>query len=251
MSQKPNEIHVRPVKPILYLTITISTIFFIYTFVYLENVPKQKYCHISSILTFQQTNIENLHYKKPEITDKTKFLFPIYPYGPNNQVHSFFESLKVAEVLNRTLVLTPMYRHSTDNRADKDPYISPYLRMDMPTILQKYALANADDALQACNYKFDKMVLVKKRKDGKRARLFQEYFGIKIPKWKKPKFEKLEVRTDAEIIEKFGSEDKCVIMYQPFKNVLNSIGNYELLRFPKFVYDIAQRFEGNDKYREV
>ena len=110
MSQKPNEIHVRPVKPLLYLTITISTIFLIYTFVYLENVPKQKYCHISSILTFQQTNIENLHYKKPEITDKTKFLFPIYPYGPNNQVHSFFESLKVAEVLNRTLVLTPMYR---------------------------------------------------------------------------------------------------------------------------------------------
>ena len=108
-----------------------------------------------------------------------------------------------------------------------------------------YALANADDALEACEYKYDKLLLLKKRKDGKRARLFQEYFGVKIPKWKKPNYgvDKLELRSDKEILDRFGGDEKCVIMYQPFKNILNTIASYELLRFPKFVYDIASRFD--------
>ena len=247
--EKDIELNVRA-KPnqLLYLIIVLSLVYSVYLFVYLEDQKPQKYCHISSIMTYQQINTENLNYKRAIITEDTQFLFPIFPYGPNNQVHSFFESLKVAEVLNRTMVLTPMYRHSTDTKSDRDPYISPYLRMDMPTILQRYTLANPDDALEACGYKFDKLLISKKRKDWKRARLFQEYFGINIPKWKKPSFEKLEVHTDQEILNYYHTDEKCVIMYQPFKNILNLIGEYELLRFPKFVYDIASRFETTNNY---
>merc|ERR1711920_394626 len=106
----------------------------------------------------------------------------------------------------------------------------------MPTILQDYPLANADEALEKCGYSYDSMFIVKKRKDGKRGRLFKEYFGIKIPQWKKPKFEngmdKLEIYNDDDILRNFGgNNDKCVIMYQPFKNVVNLNVDYKYLRF--------------------
>lgn len=49
-------------------------------------------------------------------TNSDSFLFPILKWGPTNQVDGLFESIKLAVITNRTLVLPPMYVHFTDHR---------------------------------------------------------------------------------------------------------------------------------------
>ena len=47
--------------------------------------------------------------------DKTKFLVPILPWGPVEQLRGFRESLLMAFYLNRTLCVPPFWREKAQN----------------------------------------------------------------------------------------------------------------------------------------
>ena len=44
----------------------------------------------------------------------SKFLMPVLPYGPNNQLRGFRETIILAIKLNRTVVMPPFYKHRSD-----------------------------------------------------------------------------------------------------------------------------------------
>ena len=48
------------------------------------------------------------------VTDSEKFILPHLKWGPTNQVFGMFESMQFALDTNRTLVIPPIFRHSTD-----------------------------------------------------------------------------------------------------------------------------------------
>ena len=46
--------------------------------------------------------------------DPNKFIMPVLPYGPNNQLRGFRETIILAIKLNRTVVMPPFYKHRSD-----------------------------------------------------------------------------------------------------------------------------------------
>ena len=44
----------------------------------------------------------------------SRFLLNLSPYGPNNQIRGFRDSVMLAIYLNRTIILPPWFRHDTD-----------------------------------------------------------------------------------------------------------------------------------------
>ena len=48
-----------------------------------------------------------------------RFLIPVLPFGPNNQIRGLRESMYIAIALNRTLIMPPFFKHKrNDNQAD-------------------------------------------------------------------------------------------------------------------------------------
>lgn len=220
--------------------ITITLLVHIFTIQKTLHSKSSKYCHNTAITSNQLLD--------RQLDPEEKFLFPIFPYGPNNQVKSFFESLKVAEILNRTLVMTPMFRHSSDEKESTDPFIPPYLRLNIPEIASKHRLAKDSDAIHACQYSYDRILYTKKRKEKNRLNNFNAYYGIKLPAFKKPKFDKLQLFGDQQIRATYSTPEKCVIFLGSFNTIMNPIQGYDLLKFPDFIYEYANHFSNYQKY---
>lgn len=128
-----------------------------------------------------------------DLTDQ-QLLIPIYANGPNNQVKSFYEAANLASVLNRTLVLTPMYRHNTDEYYKTDPFVPLSLRLDLTQLashLPKIKLTNDDPAMQACHYSLSSSPLFvsKKQRNKDRYDLFSKYYGVSVPELSRPEFQ--------------------------------------------------------------
>ena len=58
-------------------------------------------------------NTKTAQTQKTLPNNSTEFLVPLLKWGPTNQVYGFFESAQLAFILNRTLVIPPMYQHHT------------------------------------------------------------------------------------------------------------------------------------------
>ena len=62
----------------------------------------------------------------------SRFLIPVFTYGPNNQLHGFRESIFMAIKLNRTIVTPAFYKHSRNDATssdDGDAVVPSYLRL--------------------------------------------------------------------------------------------------------------------------
>lgn len=185
-----------------------------------------------------------------------KFLFAVLPNGPNNQVESFFESYEVANALNMSFVLPPMFRHKSDSNND-DPYIPLKLRLDADYLRKtRPRLVDADDAFYQCGYKITKALYTKNRLDKSVTEKFQKYYGIKnqnFPKLYNPKLAeyKMQFLSNDQIRQFYQNEiknHKCVLLVGSFKSVLHRRIEYDELKFPKFIYDYADEFSKNTVY---
>ena len=59
-------------------------------------------------------NVKPLNHMNPE-----KFIMSLSPFGPNNQIRGFRDTLILAKYLNRTVILPPWVRHPSDPASDK------------------------------------------------------------------------------------------------------------------------------------
>ena len=198
----------------------------------------------------------------------TRYLFGVYPYGPNNQVKSFQETLQVAKLTNRTMVMTTMFRHQQDPSLSKDPYVSTELRMDIDALIkseksktekfEKFGgkepgvrFASAEKAFSNCNFQIEKQVYTKAKHDKGRMEYFEKYYQVKLPKFNIPSEMKnlkyLELEDDQDVIEYFEHFDdvNCLAILTPYNNIRKVDYNFENSKFPKYIYDLLEDFSEN------
>ena len=111
------------------------------------------------------------------------FLIPVLPYGPNNQLRGFRETIILAIKLNRTVVMPPFYKH----RSDPSPgeISSPWRKVDENMLRKFITVASAEMMASACGGKFDIALTAREESAdaaGKVKRIQQlENFSERVP----------------------------------------------------------------------
>ena len=81
------------------------------------------------------------------------FLIPVLPYGPNNQLRGFRETIILAIKLNRTVVMPPFYKHRSDPSPGEISF--PWRKVDENMLRKFITVASAEMMASACGGKFD------------------------------------------------------------------------------------------------
>lgn len=70
--------------------------------------------------------------------DTTRFLVPVLPFGPNNQMRGFREALFMAIATNRTIILPPFFKHMRNDASanSNDIIVDAYHRLDVEILRQ-------------------------------------------------------------------------------------------------------------------
>ena len=65
------------------------------------------------------------------------YLINLSPFGPNNQLRGFRDTLVLAIYLNRTIVMPPFFKHRTDSSVEREGYLyqDPREKLDQLTPL--------------------------------------------------------------------------------------------------------------------
>jgi len=123
-----------------------------------------------------------------------KYLIPVLPYGPNNQLRGFRETMILAIKLNRTVVMPPFYKHRSDPSPGEISY--PWRKIDEDELRRFISVASPEEFRQNCHDKFD--VSFTAREDSgeaagklKRLELLEHFTKMKVlrdPNSEKEKF---------------------------------------------------------------
>lgn len=192
--------------------------------------------------------------------DTEKFILGIYPYGPNNQIMSFFETLQIAKVLNRTMIMTTMFRHQYDPQIYHDPFINPWLRLNFQEIQKSFPeikFVSADEGLARCNFKFDP-IYFKLKKSKSRYSFFQDYYQMSLggyrPNLQLKKEKLLTFDNNSEILDYFSNNlpsgqtydyqaGKCLFLMFPFRSVKKLDLTYDALKFPSYIQNLTSKIK--------
>eukprot|EP00118_Oscarella_pearsei_P012991 m.99319 g.99319 ORF g.99319 m.99319 type:complete len:462 (+) comp37063_c0_seq1:104-1489(+) len=88
------------------------------------------------------------------------FLLPALLYGPNNQYHGLKESIALAHMLNRRLVIPPFYTHYTEK--DKEmPIIDARHVLDVDRLSSAFGAVSLEVFQRACHRRADVFFLSK------------------------------------------------------------------------------------------
>ena len=89
--------------------------------------------------------------------DPTRFLIPVFTYGPNNQLHGFRETVFMAIKLNRTVILPPFFKHVRNDATveSQNEIVPAFLRLDVAKLRQTVSLLPPETVAEACNRRFD------------------------------------------------------------------------------------------------
>ena len=70
-------------------------------------------------------------------------LLTVLTYGPNNQLRGFRESIFIAEMLNRTIVVPPFFKHDRTDKTiqDNGNLVNPWDRIDFESLSKISSLA--------------------------------------------------------------------------------------------------------------
>lgn len=165
------------------------------------------------------------------VASYSKIIIPILPYGPNNQLRGFRETVYLASKLNRVIVPPPFFKHyrtdSTSAGFDNSMIIDPWHRIDINRLAAKFPVMSTDQISSHCNGTFD--VFFKSKKfycNGKNQKQFEHFFhylrmsfGIDNPLVKLGK----ECMLQNAIPEDSLLPDKGPIHLQPNKEYIDSV----------------------------
>ena len=94
-----------------------------------------------------------------DIGNSSKILIPILPYGPNNQLRGFRETLFLGEKLDRLVVPPPFFKHfrtdSTDHGFASSMVIEPNHRIDIDLMSENFQIIPPKVLSNFCNAHFD------------------------------------------------------------------------------------------------
>lgn len=92
---------------------------------------------------------------------RDKFLYPVVYMGPNNQLGGFEDTIFLAIMLNRTIVLPRFLKHRTDRQRSSAAYISPVHRIDVEKYCKFVSCLTLDSFQEACDFKVDAILNTK------------------------------------------------------------------------------------------
>lgn len=119
------------------------------------------------------------HYVKPIYdVNKEKFLLPVLNWGPNNQLTGLYESMMLARILDRTLVVPPFYRHQFDDWKDKFPHPSLESRVNPQLIREYVTTAPLSYMKEACNGQIDVAFIQHPLNGGSRLQRLHEFENV-------------------------------------------------------------------------
>ena len=100
--------------------------------------------------------------------DRNKFISPVLPYGPNNQLRGFREAVWLAIRLNRTLVVPPFFKHDRTDAAEttgKGSIIPPDHRLSVNALRKLIPVIAPQDMGLYCDNEdsFDVFFLARKK----------------------------------------------------------------------------------------
>ncbi|CAG5100503.1 Oidioi.mRNA.OKI2018_I69.XSR.g17028.t2.cds [Oikopleura dioica] len=142
----------------------------------------QKHC-------FPKKNIDTLRNVQPEYNlDRSRFLVPILIWGPNNQIRGFIETIFLAIKLNRTLLVPPFFRHSSESDADQIEHaalLPPEMVIDIESVARLVPVASYAEANRLCGGRIDAVLLSRDCNTGPqydRLKEFENYSELKFLK---------------------------------------------------------------------
>lgn len=133
-------------------------------------------------------NFEQLSNIKPKYqTDANSFLVPILIWGPNNQIRGFIETIFLAIKLNRTLLIPPFFRHSSElgSLDDHATVLTPERVIDLESLAKIVSIAPYDAAAEKCNGRIQTVLLNRMCNTGpqyERLLQFESYTNLKFLK---------------------------------------------------------------------
>lgn len=138
---------------------------------------------------FAKENIDALSNVEPEYNlDRTRFLVPILIWGPNNQIRGFMETIFLAIKMNRTLLVPPFFRHSSESDADQIEHaalLPPEMVIDIESVARLVPVASYASASRFCDGKIDAVLLSRDCNTGPqfdRLKEFENYSELRFLK---------------------------------------------------------------------
>lgn len=105
-----------------------------------------------------------------------KFLVPILLWGPNNQIRGFAETIFLAIKLNRTILIPPFFRHTSDEQNDEhSTVLQPELVVDIQALSKFISIAPYSAAHETCENKIDTILLSRKCNTGPQYERLKEF----------------------------------------------------------------------------
>lgn len=112
----------------------------------------------------------------------TKYLATVLTFGPNNQIRGFRESVYLAIMLNRTLVLPPFFKHSRNDPTanNRETIVSPETRIDIQELNKLIPVISSTEFGKVCGHKFTALLQSGRSycKGADRFNAFMEYSGM-------------------------------------------------------------------------
>ena len=201
-----------------------------------EEYPLKNYCGDKTVS----------YEREPE---NKKILIPLLPWGPNNQLQGFRESVYFAKALNRSLA-TPLFFPNW-NQKNLPRTVKASMRLDVFSLAEIVSLVDPKVLSEVCKGTVGAVLKTRNNGDGSHVKPALDFYGLKIAKNAEQltvdqKIYKEGQFTDGinkeKIRQLFSTDEKCAVLYFPWNTIdLEEISNQAL----------ASNSEREENYDEV
>lgn len=185
-------------------------------------------------------------YEYPNVNKRTKFLLPILKWGPTNQVYGWFESCQLAHILNRTLVVPPMFQHgSVRGRYLDDINVPVGLRTNLGVISQNQPTVSLETYKKFCP-ETRTAFLTRAIAPNMMERIYQFQDATNFTFRHFEKLEKVGPVGEKNDWEPYlDNPDRCVVYVLPYRSIIrpeNNILTDQAIDMPDYIHRLRKEF---------
>ena len=181
--------------------------------------------------------------------ESEKILIPILPWGPNNQLMGFRESIYFAKTLGRSLPVPVFFPHCNQKGLYRTTDAS--MRLDIHSLSEYVSLVDPKDVSKLCDGVATAVLKTRNTVDKSHTKPALNFYGIKIARNAKILSANSEIYKDGQftdaidkekIKEFFSTDEKCAILSFPW----NTIDSEEISN-----QILSENKERDERYNEV